>query len=63
MNLLQESVLSRLTLEQLQEALMCLHQDSLPQDPTLQTLNVQDWGVLHFFLMSLLQEKKQASLH
>jgi hypothetical protein len=60
---LQISLLNRLTLEQVQEALVCLHRDQLPQDQTLKELNLQDWGLLHLLLSDLMSEKSHLSLH
>jgi hypothetical protein len=56
-------LLNRLSVEQLQEALVCLHQDQSPQDPYLQNLSSKEWSLLHDLLVMLFQEKKLSSLH
>ena len=56
-------LLSRLSVEQLEEALMCLHLDLLPKDKLLRKLPSQDWNLLHELLVMLFREKEQSSLH
>jgi hypothetical protein len=56
-------LLSRLSVEQLEEALLCLHLDLLPKDRLLQKLPSQDWNLLHELLVMLFREKEQSSLH
>ena len=56
-------LLNRLSLEQLEEALLCLHQDLPPQDSYLQNLPWQDWNLLHELLIMLIVEKKESSVH
>ncbi len=51
----QEQVLSKLSLEQVQEALNCLYHELEPQDQKLQLLPPQDWSVLAVLLHELMQ--------
>ena len=59
----QELLLQKLSLPQLEEALMCLYQDSPPQDKLLRELKAQEWSLLQFLLNLLMYEKKSSSLH
>jgi hypothetical protein len=56
-------LLSQLSLNQLEEALLCLHQDRNPQDKHLQSLQLKEWSLLHQLLVMLMLEKEQSSLH
>jgi hypothetical protein len=56
-------VLSKLSLEQLQEALICLYSEMPPKDSVLRNLQSEEWGVLHLLLNGLLNEKDESSLH
>jgi hypothetical protein len=62
-NLYSQSLLNQLTLEQLEEAMLCLHNDLHPQDQRLKDLSPSDWGVLVTFLSLLMREKSASSLH
>ena len=62
-NKYHRELLSRLSVNQLEEAMFCLHQDLPPQDQQLQELRLQEWSLLHELLAMLLLEKRQSSLH
>ena len=58
-----QPVLEKLTLEQLEQALNCLYNESPPQDEKLRSLQVQDWSLLAVLLNGLMNEKDGSSLH
>ena len=56
-------ILKQLTLEQLEEAMYCLHHDLYPKDLLLQSLQLPQWNELANLLALLLKEKQQQTLH
>ena len=60
---LQQQVLQKLTLEQLEQALHSLYKNEEPHDPLLQRLQIPEWLALMKLLGDLLAEKNQSSLH
>ena len=59
----QDLVLNKLSKEQIQEALVCLYQDSEPSDWMLKSLNSEEWLFLAAMLDGLMNERKMYSLH
>ena len=56
-------ILKKLTLEQLEEAMYCLHHDLYPQDKLLQSLQLPQWNELANLLQLLLRERRSSNLH
>ena len=63
MELHQNPLLKRLSLNQLEEALSCLYHDQHPKDELLQSLEGRDWGFLARLLSGLMSERRVSNLH
>jgi hypothetical protein len=59
----QQLLLQRLTVEQVEEALTCLHWDRQPENSVLRQLEAQDWLLLATLLNGLMTEKQMYPLH
>ena len=59
----QDLVLSKLSREQIQEALICLYHELEPSDQMLKDLGPQEWAFLVVLLDRLMKERKFYNLH
>jgi hypothetical protein len=59
----QKQLLQKLTLEQLEQALMSLYNEQEPLDQELLQLQQPEWEILGELLSGLLIEKQGSSLH
>ena len=60
---LQQQLLEKLTLQQVEQALLSLYNSKEPDDPQLQSLQLPEWLILVNLLNDLLAEKSVSNLH